>query len=236
MRWPSRFVRFCITVKNDLNFVLCRFSPSIGRWLLGRQWRSRVGQKLYDAHFRPNYGPWEQRVCISTGLAEQVRRGEIQMVTDEVARFEGRALILKSGARLECDAVVLATGFNLQFMKTNIFVDGVKIEVGGASYFKHVMFGGVPNYFHPAGYWHSTWTERIELIADYIVAILRYMDKHRLSRCWVPSRPQGDPPTISPNYVKRAMNQLPRSHGTYDLPSVDRFLSYRFHPREHRFA
>ena len=43
-------------------------------------------------------------------------------------------------------------------------------------------------------------------------------------------------PRIAPNYVKRSLATLPHFYGTYDLPSIDNLVSYRFDPRRFSFS
>ena len=43
-------------------------------------------------------------------------------------------------------------------------------------------------------------------------------------------------PAITPNYITRRLDLMPRLYGTYELPSVDNLLCYRFEPRAFHFG
>jgi len=42
-------------------------------------------------------------------------------------------------------------------------------------------------------------------------------------------------PSITPNYITRH-TELPRLYGSFELPSLDNLLSYRFSPRQFHFS
>jgi len=87
------------------------------RFLLD-QVRQELGPD-YDVatHFTPRYNPWDQRLCaVPDGdMFAAIREGRAEVVTDHIDHFTATGLQLKSGAHLEADIVVLATGLNLKF-------------------------------------------------------------------------------------------------------------------------
>jgi monooxygenase len=68
-----------------------------------------------DVHFNPPYAPWDQRLCAVPGgdLFKVIRKGTASIVTDHIANFTANGIQLKSGAHLEADVIVTATGLNL---------------------------------------------------------------------------------------------------------------------------
>src|SRR5471032_1738716 len=71
----------------------------------------------YDiaTHFTPTYRPWRQRIAfIPDGdLFQSIKAGKASVVTDEIDRFTGTGILLKSGKSLDADIIVTATGFHL---------------------------------------------------------------------------------------------------------------------------
>jgi cation diffusion facilitator CzcD-associated flavoprotein CzcO len=68
-----------------------------------------------DTHFKPVYNPWDQRLCLvpDGDLFRAIRSGRASVVTDQIVTFTERGLQLESGATLDADIVVTATGLQL---------------------------------------------------------------------------------------------------------------------------
>lgn len=233
---PVRLLRAWLQLRDDLIFVGFRSFPGFGRWFFRRHWADTVGEAEYRENFTPRYGPWEQRIPIAIGLKEMVRNGRIAVKTGEIDRFEQRALVLKSGERVPCDVCILATGFDLGFLKFDLSVGGARVDMAGLNFYKGIMLGGVPNYFQPVGVWHSAWTQRSEAATRYALRIMKYMRRHGLRAVTVGQREVRYTPAITPNYITRCLAAMPRLHGTFELPSLDNLLSYRFNARGFRFS
>ncbi|MFZ1925433.1 MAG: NAD(P)/FAD-dependent oxidoreductase, partial [Solirubrobacteraceae bacterium] len=80
-----------------------------------------------DTHFNPNYNPWDQRLCLvpNGDLFESISAGRASVVTDRIERFTESGIKLVSGAELEADVIVTATGLNL------IAFGGMQFSVDG---------------------------------------------------------------------------------------------------------
>ncbi len=80
-----------------------------------------------DTHFSPDYDPWDQRLCaVADGdLFKALRDGSVSIVTDHIERFTATGLRLASGAELDADVIVTATGLEL------LFLGGIEISVDG---------------------------------------------------------------------------------------------------------
>ena len=234
---PIRFLRGYLQARDDVIFVAFRAFPRLARRVFRNHWRDAVGDEALRKHFTPRYGPWEQRIPIAIGLKDAVRSGRVVMKTGEIERFTPDGVVLKGGERVKCDVCVLATGFELNFLKFALSVDGAAIDMAGINFYKGIMMGGVPNYFQPVGVWHSAWTQRSETATRFAVKIMRYMAKRGLRRVRI-DREAGVhyTPAITPNYIMRRLDLMPRLYGTYELPSVDNLLCYRFEPRAFHFG
>jgi cation diffusion facilitator CzcD-associated flavoprotein CzcO len=235
-RVPLRLVRAWLQFRDDLIFVVFRAFPRITRWFFRRHWFATVGAEALRRHFTPRYNPWEQRVSIALGLKEQIGAGRIAIRTGEIERFVEDALVLKSGERIKCDACILATGFDLNILKFDMVVDDAPVDLGGVNFYKGIMMGAVPNYFQPVGVWHSAWTQRAEAATRFAVKIMAYMEENGWRSVKIDRKEVAYTPPITPNYIMRHLPAMPRIYGTYELPSIDNLLSYRFSPRAFRFS
>jgi monooxygenase len=171
-----------------------------------------------DAHFKPRYNPWDQRMCLAPDgdFFAAIRSGKASVATDQIAGFTATGIQLESGAELEADIVVSATGLRLLALGGMLLtVDGVDVALADAMVYKGAMLSGVPNFTFTFGYTNSSWTLKADLVSEYEVRLLRYMDSHGYDQC-VPVN--GDPDvTTRPmldfqsGYVQRAIGEFPKS-------------------------
>ena len=92
---------------------MCRKHPARMRALLRRGVLSRLPAGYdVDRHFTPDYEPWDQRMCLvpDGDLFTAIRSGRADVVTDHIEAFTATGLRLRSGATLEADVIVTATG------------------------------------------------------------------------------------------------------------------------------
>jgi cation diffusion facilitator CzcD-associated flavoprotein CzcO len=233
---PLRLLRGWLQARDDIIFVAFRALPTFARWFFRRHWLPAVGEKELRRNFTPRYSPWEQRIPIAIGFKEAVRSGRVVLKTDEIERFTASGVQLKSGEELKCDVCILATGFELNFLKFRVEVDGAAVDQAGINFYKGLMMGGVPNYFQPVGVWHSAWTQRSETATRFAVKIMAHMRKTGYRSVHIDREGVRYTPAITPNYIMRSFERMPRLCGTYELPSVDNLLCYRFSPRLFKFS
>ena len=71
-----------------------------------------------DTHFTPRYNPWDQRMCLvpDADLFTAIRSRKASVVTDQIETFTETGLKLQSGAELDADLIVTATGLNLEVL------------------------------------------------------------------------------------------------------------------------
>jgi len=130
---------------------------------------------------------------------------------------------------------LLLTGFNLNFFRFAIALDGQAIDTRGINFYKSMMMGGLPNYFQPFGPPHTSFTRRVETISRLIVKIILHMQQRGLESVSIPRQAVAKRPRITPNYVMRKLDDLPAFHGALELPSIDNLLFYRFNPGDYQF-
>ena len=233
---PLRVLRYYLQCRDDVIFVGFRRFPRLARWIFKRHWLDAVGKERFEAHFRPRYSPWEQRIAVAIGLKEKLRTNAITIKTAEIERFTESSIRLTNGEEIRCDVCILATGFELEILKFELAVGGEKVAVPGINFYKGMMLGGVPNYFHPFGAWHTAWTQRSETVVKYALEIIAYMKARGFRMVGIERRDVGFTPPLTPGYITRALARMPRFYGTYDLPSIDSLVSYRFDPRRFQFS
>jgi cation diffusion facilitator CzcD-associated flavoprotein CzcO len=234
--FPLRALRYYLQCMDDLIFVGFRRYPRFAKWFFKRHWLGTVGGEAFGKHFTPRYNPWEQRIPVAIGLKEGLRTKRIVIKTGSIDRFTPSSIVLGDGEEVPCDVCILATGFDLRFVKFEMYVGEERVAVEGIDFYKGMMMGAVPNYFQPVGVWHSAWTQRSETATQLAIKIMEYMRTQGLRTVSVDRRDIQFSPRIMPNYVKRCLSIVPRFYGTYDLPAIDNLLSYRFRPREFQFS
>jgi len=236
LRLPVRWLRHYLQLRDDLIFVGFRRWPRVARWFFRRHWRDTVDEPAWREHFSPRYDPWEQRIPVAIGLKAALKAGRVSLKTAHIERFDETGIVLANGERLECDVCVLATGLNLRFFSFDVVVGGAPVDLRRINFYKGFMLGGIPNYFHPMGSWHSAWTQRAEPLTRLAVRVMVHMDRHGLGTVRVDREEVSASPGITPNYVMRSLSTMPRLQGTLDLPSVDNLLALAFRLGRLRFA
>ena len=199
------------------SFQLSRRMPGAMKALLRRALEHQLppGYDI-DTHFKPNYDPWDQRLCLvpDGDLFEAIREGRASVVTDHVETFTERGLQLASGAELEADLIVTATGLELLALGgMEIAVDGREIVLSETMGYKGMMLSGVPNLAFALGYTNASWTLKCDLTCEYVCRLLRHMAEHGYDVC----TPRRDPaiaelPFIdfSSGYVQRSIDKFPK--------------------------
>ena len=87
------------------------------------------------------------------------------VVTDRIETFTERGLKLASGAELEADVIVTATGLNLLLLGgMAMHVDGREVDLSQTVGYKGMMFSGVPNLALALGYTNASWTLKGDLM------------------------------------------------------------------------
>jgi hypothetical protein len=170
-----------------------------------------------DTHFKPRYDPWDQRLCLvpDDDLFTAIGEGRASVVTDRIDTFTEKGLRLASGAELEADLIVTATGLNLLPLGgVALSVDGDDVELSEKLSYKGMMLNGVPNLAFAVGYTNASWTLKCDLTCEYVCRLLNHMDKHGSRICTPHNRDPSitEEPFIdfSSGYVLRSIDQFPR--------------------------
>ena len=215
--WAFRLTRWKKVLFQIYLYRLSRQRPKdLRRFLLG-QVRQELGPD-YDVatHFTPRYDPWDQRLCaVPNGdMFAAIREGRAEVVTDHIDRFTATGIQLQSGAHLEADMVVLATGLNLKFAGgVEYQIDGRPIDFTEHYIYRGMMFSDLPNMAFTVGYTNSSWTLKVDLTANYVCRLLNHMKKHGYASVMprlkgtVEQEPFLD---FDAGYVLRSRNKFPK--------------------------
>ena len=222
-------------------YNFCRKNPARAKVMLRRWLKKTIGDDFdrHAHHFTPRYNPWEQRVCLvpDGDLFQSMRDGKVSIVTDQIETFTDKGIKLRSGAELEADLIVTATGLNLRLLGgLEATVDGERVEFAKTYNYKGMMFSDVPNLALAVGYTNASWTLKAELICRYVCRLLNHMTATGTRQC-APRMRDAQPDEapfldLNSGYVQRSIHLFPKQgakipwklHQNYprDLRMLDR--------------
>jgi monooxygenase len=218
VRFAAPLARWKNVLLTGLSYLLTRHAPTLMAALIRRGVaRQLPADFAIDTHFAPRYRPWDQRLCVvpDGDLFQAIRNGSASVVTDQIDTFTEHGVRLASGAELEADVIVTATGLSLQIAGgISVEVDGQKIDFARTVGYKGLMFSGIPNLALTIGYTNASWTLKADLAAAYVCRLLSLMDARGYRQC-TPLAPDPALATrpflgLNSGYVTRSRDQLPR--------------------------
>ena len=199
-------------------YQLCKRKPEKVKSLIVGGVRQMLGPD-YDVakHFTPKYNPWDQRLCLvpDADLFRAIRKKKASVVTDPIETFTEKGIRLKSGAELEADVVVTATGLVVQPLGgAKLVVDGKPVKPSDTMIYKGMMYSDVPNLASIFGYTNASWTLKADLVCEYVCRLLNYMDRKGFTK----AVPHNSDPTLteepwvnfSSGYIQRALPHQPK--------------------------
>jgi cation diffusion facilitator CzcD-associated flavoprotein CzcO len=184
--------------------------------------KQHLGEDFDMTHFTPGYRPWQQRLAFvpDGDLFAAIKSGKVSVVTDHIDRFTETGVLTQSGELLEADIIITATGFDLCVMGDIAFdLDGEPVDFGDTVTYRGFMFAGVPNMSWMFGYLRSSWTLRVDLLADVVCRLLNRMEE-RVATSVTPTllpeerdmarRPWITEDDFNPGYLKRSLDRMPK--------------------------
>jgi cation diffusion facilitator CzcD-associated flavoprotein CzcO len=199
-------------------YQMCKRKPEKVKNLILGGVRQMLGPD-YDVatHFTPKYNPWDQRLCLvpDADLFRAIRKKKASVVTDTIETFTEKGIRLKSGAELEADVVVTATGLVVQPLGgAKLVVDGKSVKPSDTMIYKGMMYSDVPNLASVFGYTNASWTLKADLVCEYVCRLLNYMDRKGFRQ----ATPHNSDPTLkeepwvnfSSGYIQRALPHQPK--------------------------
>jgi monooxygenase len=210
IRWKN--ARIGTTIYN-----FCRKHPGRARAILQKSAARRLPEG-YDigTHFTPAYEPWDQRMCLvpDGDFFAAIKAGLADVVTDHIESVTPAGLKLRSGRELEADVIITATGLNLAPLGSiPLAVDGDPVTVREHVAYKGMMLDRVPNMAFAIGYTNASWTLKVDLVAQYVIKLLRFMADREYATV-TPRVPAGRLRTspyidMSSGYFERSRQALP---------------------------
>lgn len=199
-----------------LSYQLARRKPQWVKNYLVKLAAKQLRSDEKAQHFRPDYKPWDQRLCLipDGDLFKQIRKGNASVVTDTIQSLTENGIVLSSGKTLEADIIISATGLSLNILgDIQMEVDGKPFDASQAMAYRGMWLSDLPNAIMTFGYTNASWTLKADLTATYTCRLLNYMRKHGHRKA-VPLRDatveEQDYLSFTSGYVQRAKNVLPK--------------------------
>jgi cation diffusion facilitator CzcD-associated flavoprotein CzcO len=212
-------VRWRNAILGGVLWFVARKAPELSKRTLRRVAEQNLppGYDI-DTHFTPPYNPWDQRLCFVVGadLYKEIAKGRVDVVTDHVDHVDSDGIALKSGARIDADVIVTATGLQLQSLGgTVLSVDGEKVDPHDRFLYRRHMLEDVPNAAWCIGYTNASWTLGADMTAQSFAKLISYMDSHGYTHAYphLGDVPMAEQPAfnLESGYVKRGSHMLPKS-------------------------
>lgn len=205
-------------VSNMAFYELAQRAPKLTRKLIRAGVRRALGgDPSIDTHFNPRYNPWDERVCLTPDgdFFQALRDKRASVVTDTIETWTERGIQLASGAHIDADVIVTATGLRAKLLcGLDLYVDGERVSVGERVAYKGMMYSDVPNLAFAIGYTNASWTLKCELSAEHLCKLLEHMRANKIDRVTPRLRDQAmqRKPVLdlSAGYIQRSLDALPK--------------------------
>jgi cation diffusion facilitator CzcD-associated flavoprotein CzcO len=153
---------------------------------------------------------------VNADLYRAISDGAVEMVTDRIDHMHATGIALKSGRRIDADAIITATGLRLQALGgITVSVDGETIDPHEHFLYRRHMFEDVPNMAWSFGYINASWTLGADLTARTVAKLLNYMTCHGYTHAYPhlgdTKMPEQATFHLQSGYVKRGQHVLPKS-------------------------
>ncbi|MGQ0431186.1 MAG: flavin-containing monooxygenase [Microthrixaceae bacterium] len=217
-RYAGNAVRWALALLTQSTYVLSKRRPALVKRILrkGIERELPAGYDI-DTHFTPTYNPWDQRLCLvpNGDLFKAISSGAASVVTDRIDGFTETGLRLESGAELDADVIVTATGLELLFIGgIELSVDGTAVDLPNTLTYKGMMLEGVPNLALAIGYTNASWTLKCDLTCHYVTRLLSHLHSTGLRQATAHNT---DPSVVaqpllglSSGYVQRSADRFPK--------------------------
>jgi cation diffusion facilitator CzcD-associated flavoprotein CzcO len=214
-----RIARFTASCFEAMVWALARTAPELAKRIMRRQNASLLPSDYpVDVHFKPRYNPWDQRICLVADgdLFSAISAGKVEVVTDHIDHVDAAGIVLRSGARVDADVIVTATGLQLCALGgVRVSVDGAEVKPQERFSYKAYMLEDVPNLIWCIGYTNASWTLRADMTARAAARLIHHMQSKGYTRAspHAGSRPLSEKPLwdLQAGYVLRNPHALPKS-------------------------
>jgi len=217
-RWSGPAIRWFKALTTQAMYTLSKKRPELVKRMLRKVAQRQLPEGYdLDTHFTPRYDPWDQRLCVvpNGDLFKAISAGTASVVTDHVDTFTEKGIRLQSGAELDADIVITATGLELLFIGgIEMTVDGEKVDLPTKLTYKGMMLEGVPNFAIAVGYTNASWTLKCDLTCDYVTRLLNRLHDRGLTTCMPVNHDAAVSPQpllgLTSGYVLRSADRFPK--------------------------
>jgi monooxygenase len=221
-RLAYSITRWKNTTLQQFMYKRMRARPERSKEFLLKRVRRALGEDYdVETHFTPSYAPWDQRLCLvpNGDLFEAINAGTVSVVTDRIVTFTESGVEVESGAILEADVIVTATGLEMVTLgEVDFEVDGTAVDFARTWTYKGFAYSDVPNLASTFGYVNASWTLRADLIAQYVCRLLNHMTITGTTICTPRLRPSDHSMRPHPmldqlnsGYIRRSADRLPKA-------------------------
>ena len=185
----------------------------------------------YNKTTTPSYDYWDQRPASSldNDYFNAVKSKKVTMVRQGISEWVKNGVRLNNGEIVDSDITIMATGGTTQLLGgIDIFINNKKININDTSWYRGMMFSGIPNLFAHAGYINFSWTARCEIVSKRICKTIRYIEKNKLTSCTPKYMGKKSKPSIQANYVLRAMDQFPNKTYKFYQNYIIEYISFKY--------
>jgi monooxygenase len=180
----------------------------------------------------PSYNFWDQRPACSldNDYFNSVNLDKVTIEHQGISNWEPTGVKLMNGKIINSDLTIMATGLNAQLLGgMSIFIDNNKVNINETSWYRGMMFSGVPNLFAHTGYINFSWTARCEIVSERICKTIDYMNKKNFISCTPKYLGKKSKPAIEANYVLRSMDKFPnRSYKFNNANYLAEYISFKW--------
>ena len=190
--------------------------------VLKKHYKKKVLSKYSDYYSDdniPSYDYWNQRPACSldNDYFESIKSNKVTVEHSGISNWEKNGLKLLNGKSIKCDLAIMATGLNAQLLGgIDILVNNKKVNLNKSSWYRGMMFSGIPNLFAHTGYINFSWTARCEIVSERICKTIKYMQKNSYTNCVPKYKGEKSKPAIEANYVLRSIDKFPNRSFKFD--------------------
>ncbi|MGW8203706.1 flavin-containing monooxygenase [Sphingomonas bisphenolicum] len=172
----------------------------------------------------PNFPVFAKRPILDCGFYDTIKKPNVSIVRGELAEADDNSVILSDGTRIECDALLLATGYNLHFGRQFDIrgTDGRTLKDAFDPHpfsYEGMLITGFPNFVFmgaPYSYLVANHAVVSEQQVHYIVELLQWMvDDHLASFDVTPAATRAFVDDVDANLARSAWVQCGSAHGYY---------------------
>ena len=221
-----KFYQFYRMIDDEIIFTALRYIQPLSKKFFRSQWEGILPDEFINKHLTPKHNVLEQRIPVSLGLRDLIKNRKIDIETGNIQKFFKNGLIV-DGNQIECNVIILATGFNLNFFNFPIKIDNTEVDTKKLNWYKGLLLGEIPNYFQAIGCFDCSWTQRVESAYKLASEIILHTSKNNFKIVKVPIRKNLKQNYVfNPNYIKRTENVNPIIYGITFIPTIDYIFSF----------